>query len=139
MVKNFSQIIMIIMGYVLFLTYYIVLLLFSPILWIIYRLFPCKKRLIEVELEVRVIDLSLTVQGSFEGLLGNKKIYRAEKKEKTLPFVYYISKNDFTQFAEHIRDKTVLATIELSYWKYGFGKSRLVSYKLLDKPPRIRK
>jgi len=59
-----------------------------------------------------------------------------------LPPVYYISKSDFAKFAEHITvvgDKTVLVTLELSYWKFGFGKSRLVTYKLLDKKPRVIK
>ncbi len=129
--------------YLYFLIYYILLLLFSPILWIKYRLLPYKKRLIEIELIVKVIDISLTVQSAFEEvLLGNKKIYRTEETEMTLPYAYYISKKDFTKFAEHITrvsDKTILATLELSYWKYGFGKSRLISYKLLDKKPKVRK
>ncbi len=143
MVKQlFSTIIMTLL-YVLFLIYYISLLLLFPLLWIKYRVLPYKKRLIEIELMVRVIDLSLTVKGVFEGLLGTKKIYRTGEKEKMLPSVFYISKKDFFKFAEYIKGreskKTVVATLEISYWKYGFGKSRLVSHKLLDRTPLIRK
>ncbi len=142
MIKQlFSKIAMALL-YVFFLIHYILLLLFFPILWIKYRLLPYKKRLIEIELMIRTIDISLTVQSTFEGLLGNKKIYKAGETEMKLPYVYYISKKDFAKFAEHITrvsDKTVLATLELSYWKYGFGKSRLISYKLLDKKPKFRK
>jgi len=140
--QQFSKKIWTIIGILIILIIHILLLLFSPILWIKYRLLPYKKRLIEIELMIRVIDISLTAQSALEGLLGNKNIYRTGETEKKLPSVFYISKKDFAKFAEHITidgDKTVLASLELSYWKYGFGKSRLVSYKLLDKKPKVRK
>jgi len=96
-----------------------------------------------MELMVSIIDVSLSVQGAFENLAGTKKIHKAGEKEKMLPSVFYISKKDFSKLAEHIKGakskKTVVATLEISYWKYGFGKSRLVSYKLLNRAPLIRK
>lgn len=128
--------------YLFFLIHYLLLILFFPILWIKYRWLPYKKKRIEIELMIVHIDLSLAVQGFFEGLLGTKKIHRRGREEKKLPLVFYISKKDFSKFAEHVKfnsKKTVLVTLELSYWKYGFGKSRLVTYKTLDKTPEIRK
>jgi len=142
MIKQFFKKIAMAALYFLLLIHYILLLLFSPVLWIRYRMLPYKKRFVEIELMVRAIPISLTVQSAFEGLLGNKKIYRTGEKEEILPFVFYISKNDFAKIAEYIKvsgEKTVLATLESSYWKYGFGKSQLITYKLLDKRPRVRK
>ncbi len=75
MVKQlFSKIITAIL-HVFFLIHTILLLLFFPILWIKYRLLPYKKRLIEIELMVSVIDVSLSGQGALENLLGTKKTH----------------------------------------------------------------
>ena len=131
-----------IIGILVVIIIYIFLLLFFPILWIRHRLLPYKKRIINIELMVRAIDIPRGLRGFFEGWLGNNQIHRAIENEIKLPPVFYIPKKDYSKFAEHIArssDKTVLINLEISYWKYGFGKSKFISYKLLDKKPKVRK
>lgn len=139
--RNLKNYLLILIGNLLVILGYLLVIVFFPILWIKYRLFPYQKKSLQTELVIKFINLSSITQTTFETLLLHKRIYRETKADK-LPSSFYISKKDYAKISEHLKtlsEKTVLATLEVNYWKFGFGKSKLISFELLDKRPLILK